>query len=223
MLGFTFLPSFGSERMGSRFGLQYSQFPSLWPRSFVSCQAQISHSATHSVSQSLPRSPRQVGCTVPLYYCLYERSAKQAGHRVPLCHSLWVHVVWDRRGARFSWATVSGCAVWDQQSTRFPSATHSGHAQVKSPLGPPAAAGEFLTKQLPAILNKRTTQPPFSTSPETIQVRVWHGPTPPFFRYCQHPNFSGVSIHSPSGYVPPPCVSHFISTSPSKFQHPGPS
>ena len=34
--GFTFLPSFGSERMGTRFGSHYSQFPVLRPRSSVS-------------------------------------------------------------------------------------------------------------------------------------------------------------------------------------------
>ena len=39
----------------------------------------------------------------------------------------------------------------------------------------------------------------------------------------QHPNFSCARIHSPSGCVLPLCVSHFISTSPSDFQHPGPS
>ena len=38
-----------------------------------------------------------------------------------------------------------------------------------------------------------------------------------------HPNFSGASIHSPSRCIPPLCVSHFISISPSNFQHPGPS
>ena len=38
-----------------------------------------------------------------------------------------------------------------------------------------------------------------------------------------HLNFSGSSIHSPSGCVPPLCVSHFISIPPSSFQNPGPS
>ena len=36
-------------------------------------------------------------------------------------------------------------------------------------------------------------------------------------------SFSGASVHGPSGCVPPLCVSHFISISPSDFQHPGPS
>ena len=35
-------------------------------------------------------------------------------------------------------------------------------------------------------------------------------------------NFSGTSIDSPSGCVPPLCVSHFLSTSPSAFHNPGP-
>ena len=39
----------------------------------------------------------------------------------------------------------------------------------------------------------------------------------------RHPNLSGASVHSPSGCVPPLCVSYFISTSPSDFQHPSPS
>ena len=89
------------------------QFPGLWPRSSVSCQAQIIHSAAHSVSQSPTRSPRQAGHTFPLYYCLCACSARAAGHTVPLLHSLWVHAMRDRWGARFSLATVSGCAVQD--------------------------------------------------------------------------------------------------------------
>ena len=40
---------------------------------------------------------------------------------------------------------------------------------------------------------------------------------------AQHPNFSGASVHSPSGCLLPLCVSHFISTSPSDIQNPGPS
>ena len=59
------------------------------------------------------------------------------------------------------------------------------------PGGEPAAVGEFLTKQLPAILNKcmafHTAQ--LSTSPETVQVRVQHGPNPPFFRCHPAPQF----------------------------------
>ena len=44
-LGFTFLPSYDFERMGTRSGTQYSQLlPSICPRSSVSCQAEISHS-----------------------------------------------------------------------------------------------------------------------------------------------------------------------------------
>ena len=38
-----------------------------------------------------------------------------------------------------------------------------------------------------------------------------------------HLNFSGAGVHSPSGCVPPLCVSHFVSIPPSDFQHPGPS
>ena len=45
-LGFTFLSSFGFERMGTRSGPQCSQLPSLWPRSPLGCQAQISHSVS---------------------------------------------------------------------------------------------------------------------------------------------------------------------------------
>ena len=88
-LGFAFLPSYGFERMGTRSGLQYSQFPGLQPRSSVSCQAQVSHSVsghrvwvnfrcavslTHSVSggqlqSASGHSARQVwahGSTYPL-------------------------------------------------------------------------------------------------------------------------------------------------------------
>ena len=60
VLGLTFLPSFGSERMGTRSGSQYSQFPSLRSRSSVSCQAQISHSASGCAVQDKFR------CQVPL-------------------------------------------------------------------------------------------------------------------------------------------------------------
>ena len=51
-LGFTFLPSYNFEKMGTMSGLQYSQLSSLRPRSFMSCQAQISHSVS--------------GCTAPV-------------------------------------------------------------------------------------------------------------------------------------------------------------
>ena len=40
---------------------------------------------------------------------------------------------------------------------------------------------------------------------------------------AQHLNFSGASIHSPSGCIPPLRVSHFISIPPRDFQHPGSS
>ena len=46
-----FLLSFGSEGMGTGFGLHYAQFPCLWLRSSVSRQAPVSHSAAHSMSQ----------------------------------------------------------------------------------------------------------------------------------------------------------------------------
>ena len=46
------------------------QFPSLWPRSSMRCQAQVNHSSAYRLSQSLARSVRLVGCTVPLYYHL---------------------------------------------------------------------------------------------------------------------------------------------------------
>ena len=95
-MGFTFLPSSGFERLGTRSGSQYSQFPSLRSRSSVSCQAQISHSAS--------------GCAVQdKFRC-----------QVPLRHSA------------------------------------SGHVQLNHSWGEPATAQEFLTKQLPAVLNKCT-------------------------------------------------------------------
>ena len=51
-LGFAFLPSYDFERMGTRSGLQYSQFSGLWPSSSMSCQAQINHLAAHSMRQA---------------------------------------------------------------------------------------------------------------------------------------------------------------------------
>ena len=48
-LGFTFLSSFGFERMGTRSGPQYTQLPSFRPKSSVSYQAQISHLVVHSM------------------------------------------------------------------------------------------------------------------------------------------------------------------------------
>ena len=55
-LRFTFLPSFGCDKMGTRSGSQYSV-----SRSSVSCQAQISHSAAHRVSQSLAQCQTSKG------------------------------------------------------------------------------------------------------------------------------------------------------------------
>ena len=54
-LDFTFLPSYGFERMGTRSGLQYSQLPRLWPRVSVRCLAQISHSVCGARNSNHPR------------------------------------------------------------------------------------------------------------------------------------------------------------------------
>ena len=52
-LGFAFLPSYGFERVRTRSGTQYSQLPSLWPRSSVSCQIQISQSLGAQLESNL--------------------------------------------------------------------------------------------------------------------------------------------------------------------------
>ena len=96
-LGFAFLPSFGSERMGSRFGSHSTQFPGLLS---ASCKAQISHSVAHSVSQFLVRSLAQVGHMVPLYCCLCACSTRQVGCKVQLGYCLCVHN-----------ARLAGCTV----------------------------------------------------------------------------------------------------------------
>ena len=71
------------------------------------------------------------------------------------------------------------------------------------------------------------TQLNFPSRPETIQVRVHHGPTVfPSPGVTWLPNSSGnnpVGIHSLSGWTPTLCVSHFIFIPPSDFKHPGPS
>ena len=69
-LGFTFLHSFGTERIGARLGSKYSVS---WPPAQVpmNCQAQISHSDAHSMIQSPVQSWRQVEHMVPLCYCLW--------------------------------------------------------------------------------------------------------------------------------------------------------
>ena len=50
-LSFAFLPSYGFESMGTRSELQFSQLPSLQPRSSMTCQAQISHSDSGCAAQ----------------------------------------------------------------------------------------------------------------------------------------------------------------------------
>ena len=65
------------------------------------------------------------------------------------------------------------------------------------------------------------TQPKFSTSPETIRVRVDMAHPLPSPGVAWHFNFSGAGVHSPRGYVPPLSVSHFLSISLSDFQLPG--
>ena len=127
--------------MGTRSGSQYSQFPSLQPRPSVSCQAQTSHLAAHSVSQPLAHSWRQTGLLVLPSPSLWALSARQVGCMVLLSHSLDVH----------SW----------------------NHPQVA-----PVAAGEFLTKQLPAVPSKCMV---FHTAPFSNQSRDYltQGPTWP--------------------------------------------
>ena len=59
---FTFLPSYGFARMGARPGLQYSQLPSLQPRSSVSCRAPTVH-LCQACALNLPVVLRSVQCT----------------------------------------------------------------------------------------------------------------------------------------------------------------
>ena len=75
-LGFAFLLSYGFERMGTKSGPQYSQLPSLQPRSSMNRHQTLSLWAL-SVSQSQALSPRQAGhmwfCSAfSLYACAAE-------------------------------------------------------------------------------------------------------------------------------------------------------
>ena len=154
-LGFTFLPSYGFERMGTKSGLQYSQFPGLQPRSCMSCQVQISHSSAHSISQYTMQSPRQ------------------GGHMVLLSHSLWAHA-----------AEIT--------------------LRARQPL-----LGSSLQSSCPQFLTSPElfTQPNFPISPETIQVKVPHGPTPPFSRCRPAPQFlSCQRPHSQQMYTASVCL-----------------
>ena len=76
-LGFTFLPSYGFMRMGTRSGLQYSQLPSLWPRSSMNFQAPISHSASGCPA------PFKLRCTVPI-------SHSDSSHTARVKLGLWL-------------------------------------------------------------------------------------------------------------------------------------
>ena len=156
VLGLTFLPSFGSERMGTRSGSQYSQFPGLWSRSSVSFQAQISYPAPHSLIQSLIWSPRkeghmalpipsfwacsviQVVCVVLPSYCLWLCSARKAERMVLLSYSLW----------------ASAAEITLRASQLLLESSLQNSCLL------------FLTRA------RVFTQPHFPTSPETIQVRV---------------------------------------------------
>lgn len=64
--------------MGIRSASQYFQFPSLRPRSSMSCMAQISHSTAHSVSQPLYEAETG-GMQVLFSYCLWAHSARLVG------------------------------------------------------------------------------------------------------------------------------------------------
>ena len=147
------------------------QFPGLWPRSSMSCQVQISHSAAHSMSQSPARSLRQVGCTVPLR------------------HSLWVCTAEISLRAR---------------QTLLESSLQSSC--------PPFLTNAWLF-----------TLPTFQAVWRLSKSRSNTAQLLPSPGVTKHPSFSGASVHSPSGCVPSLCVFHFHSTSPSDFQHPGPS
>ena len=185
-------------------------FPGLRPMSSMSCQAQISHSATHSVSQSLAwslkqepsaghgsplpltlgkRSVQQVGCKVQFGYCLWLCSETLAGCTVPLHHSLWACA------AEMSLRTCQPLLESSLQSSCPPFLTN---------------AWLFTLPTFQAVwrLSKSRSN--------TAQLLPSPGVT-------KHPSFSGASVHSPSGCVPSLCVFHFHSTSPSDFQHPGPS
>lgn len=80
-------------------GLSHNiQFPSLRPRSSMSCQTQISHSAAHNMSKSPAQSWKKWGTR----FCLGPHSG---------------HAVRDKWGALFCSATVSCWTVPDKQST----------------------------------------------------------------------------------------------------------
>ena len=84
-LVFAFLPSYGFERMGTRSGPQYSQFPSLRPRSSVSCQAQISHSVSGFTAWVRPRHVVSLSHPAPGL-----TAQVKLGHMVLLSHSVSV-------------------------------------------------------------------------------------------------------------------------------------
>ena len=121
--------------MGTRFGTHYSQFPGLWPRSSLSCQAQISHPAAHSVSQSPVQSPETSGAHgSPLLLCLGTQWETSRMLGSPLL--LYLGAQCETHRAHCSARLLFRVRSWS------------------IPRGPPATAGEFLTKQLPAVFKK---------------------------------------------------------------------
>ena len=195
--------------MGTRFGSHYSQFPSLQPRSSVSCQAQISHSAAYSISQSLAQRPGQVEHMIPscLLVSLGMHCQTNRMHGSPLLPSLGTQC--QTGGAHGSLPPFTlGVSSWNIAR------------------GMPTIAGVFLTKQLPAAFNQahdfshnlifQPVQKLSKSGSDMVQLIPSPGVT-------WHPSFSGASVHSPSRCLLPLCVSHFISIPPRDFQHPGSS
>ena len=136
-------------------GTRYgSQFPGLcWSRSSLSCQAQISHSISgHTVR-------------VKLRHCSNQPHSLSA-----LCVS---QALAHNSNQPFSLRLTAPLA------TQSLGAHSSNHPQVSQPLlkcSSRSSCPLFLTSA------RLFTQPNFPTSPETIPVRVQHGPTPPFSR-----------------------------------------
>ena len=173
-LGFAFLPSYGFERMGTRSEQQYLQFPSLQPRSSLSCPAQISHSAAHSVSHMV------------LHHSVSQSQVR--GSNQPLG-------VQPEKSCGEQLKSPSGCAssFWRVPYKAAARSSQQAHGFSHSPT-------LQLIRRLP------------ESGSDMAQLLPSPGVT-------QDPSFSGASIHSPSGCIPPLCVSHFISIPPGDFKH----
>ena len=89
-MGFAFLLSYDFSRMGARSVLQYSQFPSLQPRSSMSCWASNTHLPQACAFYS-PVAQRSMRCTSSLLFASPPWPETTAGQVAPV--SLWASSV----------------------------------------------------------------------------------------------------------------------------------